>query len=94
MTMLEKEIEKAVCDYAKKRGYLVYKFSSPARISVPDRIFISPNGMVLFIEFKREGKKPTKAQQREIARIAKQGVYVTVVDNVERGKEIVNAFAL
>lgn len=52
---LEKEIEKKVCDYAKASGMLVYKFTSPARRSVPDRLFIPEGKSAFFIEFKREG---------------------------------------
>ena len=49
--MLEKQIEAKVCDYAKERGLLVYKFTSPNRMAVPDRMFIRPDGKVFFIEF-------------------------------------------
>jgi len=87
---LEKDIEKKVCDHAKQLGCLVYKFTSPARRSVPDRLFIMPAGKGCFlIEFKRKGCKPTPAQEIEIAKIRKQGIYVGVVDNVNAGKEVV-----
>lgn len=87
---LEKVIEAKVCDYAKQLGCLVYKFTSPARRSVPDRMFIMPNGKgVFFIEFKRKGQKPTAAQEVEIEKIRAKGVPVYVVDNVERGRCVV-----
>lgn len=86
---LEKDIEGAVCAYAKKLGMLCYKFTSPARRSVPDRIFITVNGVVFFIEFKRFGQKPTPSQDVEIKKIRSQGVKVFVVDNVEGGKMVV-----
>lgn len=88
--MLEKQIEAKVCDYAKTRGLLVYKFTSPARAAVPDRMFITPNGKVFFIEFKRLGAKPTAPQQREHARLLAQNVQVFVVDNVMDGYFIVD----
>lgn len=88
---LEKEIEKKVCDHAKKLGCLVYKFTSPQRRSVPDRLFILPAGKgVFFIEFKRKGCKPTEGQNTEIAKIDKQGIAVFVVDNVATGKHCVD----
>ena len=59
--MLEKEIEAKVVAYAKTKNYIVYKFASPSNRSVPDRIFITPNGKVKFIEFKRKGKVPVAA---------------------------------
>lgn len=88
--MLEKKIEAAVCDHAKALGCLVYKFTSPARAAVPDRMFIAPGGKVFFIEFKAPGKKPTVPQQREIERLNAQGVPALVVDNVEGGRLLVD----
>lgn len=85
---LEKDIERKVCDYAKSLGILVYKFTSPSRRSVPDRMFITPTGMVFFIEFKRKGEKPTPSQQVEIEKIRKNGIKVFVIDNVEMGREL------
>jgi hypothetical protein len=37
---LEKVIEKKVCDYAKSKGFVVYKFASFNNAGVPDRIMI------------------------------------------------------
>ena len=88
--MLEKQIEAKVCEYAKVRGWLTYKFTSPGRASVPDRLFISPMGKCVFIEFKREGQKPTAAQAREHERLREQKVSVFVVDNVKDGQAIVD----
>ena len=90
--MLEKEIEAQVCKYAKTRGWLTYKFTSPNRRSVPDRLFVSPIGLNVFIEFKQEGKKPTPAQDREIARLIKQQALVHIVDNVADGKLLVDLY--
>jgi hypothetical protein len=89
--MLEKDIERKVCDYAKSKGVLVYKFTSPARSAVPDRLFIATDGRVWFCEFKRTGAKPTVPQDREHTRLRLQGVKVYVIDNVEDGVEMVDA---
>ena len=88
--MLEREIEKKVCDYAKSKGMLHYKFSSPAHLGVPDRIFFAPAGRVFLIEFKREGGKPTPSQEREAARIGMMSIDVYLIDNVEEGKAVVD----
>ena len=88
--MLEKQIEAKVCDYAKARGWLTYKFTSPSHAGVCDRLFISPMGKCVFIEFKREGQKPTAAQAREHERLREQKVSVFVVDNVKDGQTIVD----
>ena len=90
--MLEKQIEAKVCDYAKERGLLVYKFTSPARMAVPDRMFVRPDGKIFFIEFKREGQKPTPAQDREHERLRGHGVQVFVVDDVKTGQWVIDTW--
>ena len=87
---LEKQIERNVCDYAHEANLLVYKFTSPARAAVPDRMFVTPKGTVFFVEFKREGQKPTPQQTREHDRLRGHGVAVFVVDSVDAGRLVVN----
>ena len=89
---LEKVIEEKVCDHAKAQGWLVYKFTSPNRMAVPDRLLIR-NGQVVFIEFKRKGEKPTPPQEREHTRLRGAGMTVWVIDSVEAGKEMVDSYA-
>ena len=91
---LEKVIEQKVCDFAKSLGMLAYKFTSPARRSVPDRLFVVPGGRVFWIEFKRKGKKPSPAQEVEIAKLRGKGAVVHVVDNVIDGKRIIELESL
>lgn len=88
--MLEKQIEKAVCDYAKEKGILVYKFSSPGHAAVPDRMFILPGGRMFMIEFKAPGKVPTAPQIREIHRLEKHGIHIYVADNIFFGKAFID----
>ena len=90
---LERDIEKAVCAYAKTLGILHYKFTSPARRSVPDRLMINCNGVVFFAEFKRLGQKPTAGQEVEIEKIRAQNVVVLIIDNVESGKRVIQEMA-
>ena len=91
--MLEKQIETKVCDYAKECGVGVYKFTSPARAAVPDRMFMY-KGRVFFIEFKREGQKATPAQEREHNRMRQHQINVFVVDNVEQGVIVIATMML
>lgn len=91
---LEKEIEKKICDYAKKRKCLVYKFTSPSQRAVPDRMIITPDGMVGFLEIKREGAVPTKLQTMEMAKLKQQGCNVEWVDSVFEGEMFVNGMLL
>lgn len=90
MTPLEKDIEKKVCQFARERGCLVYKFTSPSRRSVPDRLFITPRGYFFLIEFKRKGEKPTPSQEAEMLKIQQKKALVFVVDDVEQGKSGIN----
>ena len=87
---LEKEIEKKICDYAKQRGCYVRKFTSPNNRSVPDRLIIAPGGAVGFLEVKRGGQKPTKAQEHEMSLLKKQGCDVWWCDSVDGGKTFVD----
>jgi len=91
--MLEKQIEDKVCQYARSKNILAYKFTSPARMGVPDRMFVAPLGRVFFIEFKREGGRVTPAQEREHTRLIAHGCEVHVVDNVLDGYEVVDRYA-
>ena len=89
--MLEKQIEERVGTYAKEQGFLVYKFTSPQRSAVPDRIYITSRGFIFFVEFKRSGQVPTPAQAREHERLRNHNVKVFVVDDVDQGKGVVDA---
>ncbi len=88
--MLERDIEQRVCAYAKSKGFLVYKFSSPNHAGVPDRMFVAPHQRVFWIEFKREGCKLTPLQTRECDKLANCGFEVYMVDSVEQGKSIID----
>lgn len=90
--MLEKKIETAVCDYARSKGLGAYKFTSPSRRAVPDRIFFSPLGFVFLIEFKRTGEKATVPQAREHTKLRAYGQTVYVVDDIAQGKTIVDKY--
>ena len=91
--MLENPIETKVCAYAKSLGWLHYKFKSMSNKAVPDRIFIK-RGMVLFIEFKAKGKRPSKLQLKVHEQFREQGMNVCVIDDVESGKEMINHFTI
>jgi hypothetical protein len=80
--MLEKDIEAKVRAKAIAAGWLVYKFTSPSRRSVPDRLFIR-GGRVAFVEFKRPGGTLTAGQAREIDRLRHAGAEVYVCYSVE-----------
>ena len=86
--MRESTIEKEVCEYAKAAGWLVRKFTSPNRRSVPDRIFLK-GGLAFFIEFKAPGKKLTPLQAREHEILKAKDCVVYVCDDTQQGREII-----
>ena len=53
---VEKNIEVNIVNYAKKHDLFCIKLTSPSRIGMPDRMFISKDGEVFFIEFKSKVK--------------------------------------
>jgi hypothetical protein len=57
---------------------------------VPDRIFIFPSGLLIFIEFKAPGKKTTEKQKREATRLTKYGQLVYLIDDVAAGNALVD----
>ncbi len=87
--MRESEIEKKVSEYAKAKGWLVYKFVSPSQRGVPDKIFIG-GGDIFFIEFKAPGKKPTKLQDKIFSKIRGELFEVYIIDNIEQGKKLID----
>ena len=89
--LLERDIEKRVKAYAESKGWLTRKWTSPGHSFVPDQIFIRPDGHVYFLEFKRNGARPTAGQLREHEKLRKQGCVVDVIDSVEGGKVWVDA---
>ena len=90
--MRESLIERTVNKYAKSTGWLTYKFASPSNRGVPDDLYIK-NGAVLFIEFKATGGKPRPLQIEVIKKIRQHGGTVYVIDDIQKGKEVLdNAF--
>ena len=81
--MLEKDIEKYLREQVKTINGIAYKFTSPQRRSVPDRICLFPYSLVAFVECKAPGKKATPAQEREIKRMHNLGFLVLVIDSKE-----------
>lgn len=81
--MLEKTIEKKLCQRIKALGGECEKFTSPGRRSVPDRLVTLPGGIIIFIEVKAPGKKPTDNQSRDHDRRRALGCTVLVIDSSE-----------
>lgn len=81
--MLESAIERAFVARVKSLGGIAEKFTSPGRRSVPDRLVTLPGGVIIFVELKRPGGKPTVAQLRDHERRLALGCDVRVIDSLE-----------
>jgi hypothetical protein len=81
-------VEKPLVIATEKRGGIAYKFVSPGRTSVPDRIVLLPGGRFAFVEVKAPGQKPTAAQLREHKRLRALGYKVFVLDSAEAIPEL------
>ena len=93
----EKVTEKYLCQQVAKLGGIAYKFTSPSRRNVSDRICILPKGIIVFVELKSEPKEPTPAQKREMLRLQQLGCFIdwantkAMVDQIiQRMKEAIN----
>ena len=58
------EIEKEVCAYAERLGFMSIKFKDLSRAGGPDRLFISSQGNIIFVEFKGS-REPVSARQQD-----------------------------
>jgi hypothetical protein len=81
--MKEKEIERRLCGLIKKHGGLTYKFTSPNAPGVPDRIIITPAGVVWFVELKTDTGRLSKIQGHRIGELQQRKANVRVVHGYE-----------
>lgn len=87
--MRESKVEKALVDELKDLGGRAYKFISPGRAGVPDRLCLLPiperlrktiAKYVYFVECKAPGKRPRPRQRREAEHLRDLGYRVDVKD--------------
>jgi hypothetical protein len=89
--VLERVIETNVCDYARKLGFLVFKFKSVQNRSIPDRLLIFM-GLVFFIEFKSSIGKLQKAQKLKIQEMRNSGAVVYIINDINKGRELIDSY--
>ncbi len=77
----EKQVEEYLKEEIERRGGICYKFVSPGRKGVPDRLCVLPREVVLFLECKKTGGKATPQQYREILRLRRMGHVAGVVNS-------------
>lgn len=89
----ETMVERRIVECARSLGGIAYKFVSPARRNVPDRLILLPGGRALFIEAKAEGRKASAAQAAEHGRLRRLGFEVHVCDTCEDVDTVLGVYA-
>lgn len=84
--MLEKTVEAALVKRVKELNGIAYKWTSPGRTGVPDRIVMIPGGKIIFVELKSPTGKLTPRQEREHETIRGLGFDVIVINSVEAAR--------
>ena len=85
----EKQVEKALVKKVESLGGKCWKFISPSRVGVPDRLCLMHKGKVAFIEVKKPGEKLRKIQIKRKNELEAMGFKVFVLDTIERIDEII-----
>lgn len=88
----ERDIEARLARKVREAGGEAYKFVSPGRSGVPDRLCVFPGGSVCFVELKAPGRKPTVGQKAQIRRLRALGCQVYVVDSKEGVDQLLEVY--
>ena len=59
----------------------------------PDRLLISPQGRMVFIEFKRMGQRPRPLQEYMLERLTNMGVHAVWIDDYTTFHQLMKALA-
>lgn len=87
------EVEKEVCAYAERVGFMSIKFKDLSRAGGPDRLFISNTGNVAFVEFKSPSEPVSDRQDDYITDLKTHHVTVNVVRDVDSGINLISLMA-
>ena len=77
----EKYLERKLNEAVKRLGGESIKLEARLRAGLPDRMLLLPNGLIIFVELKTKGKKPTRIQTLTHERFRELGFWVVVIDN-------------
>ncbi len=87
--MLEKQIERRLCDAVKTSGGMCLKQTGVA--GIPDRLVLFPEGKSAFVELKAPGEKPRKLQVVRMKKLRKLGFKCYVIDGIEQIKHVIDS---
>ena len=87
--MLEKPVEERLKTEVEKLGCQCWKFTSPGRRGVPDRIVICPERWIEWVEAKRPGGKPEPLQRIVHKILGLLGFKVWIIDTYQEVEDFV-----
>jgi hypothetical protein len=89
--MDESKLEAYLVQAVAAAGGFCYKFTSPGRRGVPDRLAVFPGGEFVFFEVKSPTGRMSHLQQFEINRLRKLGARVEVVSTRDEVAEALSS---
>lgn len=81
--MMERDVERRLCELARKHGGFALKWTSPGTLGVPDRIVFLPGGRFYLVELKRPGGRARASQKALHRKLERLGFQVHVVDDAD-----------
>ena len=88
MPLLERDIERYLVRRTVEHGGIAYKWVSPGRVGVADRIVLLPGGVVWFVELKTAKGRLSPWQKLFAVDLRRMGMNYIVI----RSKEEVDAY--
>ena len=91
---LERQLQEYIMRSFKEADILVYKFTSPGRVGVPDLVCIPRNQPAFFVEVKSPSGKGrlSQLQHAVIRKIEAQGCEVLVIGTKAEADEVIMGF--
>lgn len=74
-------VQNPTVGWARRNGIIAIKLQGMGNRSLPDYLFLLPEGRAFMIEFKAPGKTPSELQWLTIDKLIKQGFDVEVHDD-------------
>ena len=80
---MESQLENALRNWCKRKGYWCLKLVLSRQLGWPDRTILMPGGRVVFLELKQPGGKRRARQKYWIGRLREFGFTAEFVDDLE-----------
>lgn len=87
----EKQIERAVVEYAEALGWVALKMDGFGKRGIPDRLFVKDKAQTIWIEFKAPDEPLRDLQAYWSRQLTAMGFTCHCVDNIPEGKAIFDA---